>query len=1154
MLRRVLLFLTILNCGAALRADDAPALPPPAKKDVDFKKDIEPLFKEYCIKCHGATKQRGEFRLDVKTAAMKGGENFAPAIIPNQSADSPLIKFTAGIVDGMQMPPEGESKLSADDVGLLRAWIDQGAKWPDPEKSDKEPAKHWSFLPLTRPQIPIADVGQSGWARNPVDQFVHAQLNTLPTANAPSSRRALSSSPEADRATLIRRMSFDLLGLPPSPVEVDEFVADARPDAVERTADRMLASPHFGERWARHWLDVVRFAESDGFETNQPRPNAWPYRDYVIRAFNEDKSIQSFLFEQLAGDTVGADEATGFLVGGAWDRVKSPDPGLTAQQRADELHDMVSTTGSAFVGLTVGCARCHNHKFDPISQTDYYSIKAVFAGVQHGERPLKPADFEQRQQQRAVVQTELAVIESELAKFEPVAYVAGSHDADQPTDATESQRASTILIDDESAGLAFNEPGSATLIVPRIGVEPHRAGNGRGQLNDPGDALRLPNIGRNYSYWNQVPQADVFTWNPHASGRWHIWVSWGAGWDTHAAEATYLLDSDGDLTTRNDQQEIARVDQRRFADGSGGGNNQPLWSGFFDAGVHWLTPTTRLVLRNENTNAYVTADVACFQRVDDDSQVPISSQPRLRPSVHRQANVERFAPVKARYLRFQIEATTNGSQPCLDELEVFSSAQDGSAPRNVALASLGTKATSSSNLPGYEIHQLRFVNDGRYGNAASWISNEAGRGWVQLEFTEPMLIDRVVWSRDRPDDGQYQDRIPANYRIEAGLSPDRMQVVASSDDRLPVDRKMTALPTMSELNAADQQLAKQLVERQKVLRQQLQDLSATTMAYAGRFVAPELTNRLHRGDPLQPKEITPPASLHAFGTRWELPADAPEVDRRRSLANWITSDNHPLTMRVMVNRLWHFHFGQGLVTTPSDFGRNGGVPSHPALLDWLASEARDGGSPKRLHRMLVTSATYRQSSASRPDCSEIDAGNRLLWRYSPRRLEAEPLRDAILAVCGNLDDRMYGAGFDLFEPNTNYVKVYNSKRDFGPGEWRRMVYQSKPRMQLDEVFGQFDCPDAGQITPKRTSSITALQALNLLNSSFGTQQSTQFATRVQQTAGHDPMAQVTLAWRLAFQRSPGTDELQEATELVKDHGLAALCRALLNSNEFLFVF
>jgi len=256
----------------------------------------------------------------------------------------------------------------------------------------------------------------------------------------------------------------------------------------------------------------------------------------------------------------------------------------------------------------------------------------------------------------------------------------------------------------------------------------------------------------------------------------------------------------------------------------------------------------------------------------------------------------------------------------------------------------------------------------------------------------------------------------------------------------------------------------------------------------------------------------------------------------------------------MVNRLWQYHFGQGLVSTPSDFGRNGTLASHPGLLDWMASEARVTDSPKRLHRQIVTSSTYRQSSEVRPEGLQADAATRLLWRFPPRRLEAEPLRDAILATAGNLDDRMFGPGFDLFEANTNYVKVYNSKREMGPAEWRRMVYQSKPRMQLDEIFGQFDCPDAGQIAPKRTSSITALQALNLLNSRFVLQQAQQFSSRLLRESGNDVTTQVKHAFQLAYQRAPSAEELADSIQVVKEHGLESFCRAILNSNEFLFVF
>src|SRR5579864_628339 len=263
---------------------------------------------------------------------------------------------------------------------------------------------HWAFQPITRPPLPT--VKHADWPRNPIDHFILARLE----------KEGLAPAPEADRGTLIRRLKFDLVGLPPSPEEVHDFLRDTRPDAYEQLVDRYLASPQFGERWARHWLDVVRFAESNGFETNLPRPNAWRYRDWVIRSFNSDKPYDQFVREQIAGDMLGADEATGFLVAGAWDAVKSPDPVLTAHQRADELHDMIATTGSAFLGLTVGCARCHDHKFDPVAQTDYYALKAVFSGVQHCERPIKPDDFEKRRQSMESIGRELASIDQQLLR------------------------------------------------------------------------------------------------------------------------------------------------------------------------------------------------------------------------------------------------------------------------------------------------------------------------------------------------------------------------------------------------------------------------------------------------------------------------------------------------------------------------------------------------------------------------------------------------------------------------------------------------------------------------------------------------------------------------------------------------------------------
>ncbi|MFO0928460.1 MAG: DUF1553 domain-containing protein [Gemmataceae bacterium] len=329
--------------------------------------------------------------------------------------------------------------------------------------------------------------------------------------------------------------------------------------------------------------------------------------------------------------------------------------------------------------------------------------------------------------------------------------------------------------------------------------------------------------------------------------------------------------------------------------------------------------------------------------------------------------------------------------------------------------------------------------------------------------------------------------------------------------------------------------------------------AAGSMAYLGQMADPEATYRLHRGEVTQPREKAAPGVLTAVAPPAAIAATATNADRRLALARWMTDSRNPLVARVISNRIWHYHFGAGLVDTPSDFGRNGGRPTHPELLDWLACELIDSGwSLKHLHRLIVTSAAYRQSGQARPDGLARDAGSRLLWRFPPRRMEAEAIRDAILLAGGVLDRTMGGPGFDLFEPNSNYVKVYTPKQTFGPDTFRRMVYQAKPRMQLDDTFGAFDCPDAGQIAPKRSASTTPLQALNLLNSPFLLEQAAGFARRLEAEAGNDPAAQVRRGFLHAFGRLPADDEARAAVALVRGHGLPALCRALFNANEFLY--
>lgn len=937
-MKRVLLYLLPVFCGATLAAQEDAA----RAQAKFFETEVRPILANRCFECHGEKKQKGGLRVDDIAFLKAGGDN-GPALVPGKPEESPLIEAVRyGKVD-FQMPPK--KQLPAAEVAVLEKWVQLGAPWPAQTGKTtvlteggftEEQRTFWCFQPLADPMPPEVP---GDWARTPIDRFVakkHGELGLTPA-------------PAAAAAEFVRRATLDLHGLPPTAEQLEAFAADTRPNARERFVDALLESPHYGERWAQHWLDLVRYAESDGYNADEFRPNVWPYRDWVINSLNADKPYNQFVREQLAGDEIAPQNpevliATSFLrnpvyewnqvdVRGQWDLI---------------LTDITDTTGELFLGLSFGCARCHNHKFDPISQVDYYAMKAVFAGVQHGERPLTQIKPDQHREQLTRVKAELDEIERALWTFEPLARL------------------------------------------------------------QPGDSMR--------------------------------------------------------------------------------------------------------------------------------------------PAVQRRTNIDRFAPTRAKFVRFTIDETNGGSQPCLDEVEFFTTE---AKPRNVALATHGTKVTSSSDLPGHEIHQLKHVNDGRYGNSASWISNEPGRGWVLFELPEAVEIDRVLWSRDRPADGKFGDRVATKYRLEIGMTAESLHVVATADDRQTFGSAVAPQPARATSNEQDQAEANRLLARQVSLNETLRQLTTLPQVYAGRFVAPEPTHRFHRGDPLQPKEPVAPASLASFGPAWQMPLDAPDASRRQQLAQWITDPQHPLTARVLVNRFWHSHFGQGLVTTPSDFGRNGAMPSHPELLDWLAMEL---ASPKSLHRLIVTSATYRQNSAARADAMQADAGTRLLWRYPPRRLEAEPLRDAILSVCGNLDDRMGGPGFDLFEPNTNYVKVYNSKREFGPADWRRMVYQAKPRMQLDDVFGQFDCPDAGQITPKRTSSITALQALNLLNSRFIVQQSSLFASRLEREAGPDVIAQVRRAYSLAFLRLPTDDEQIAATQFVNDHGLTALCRALLNANEFLFVF
>ncbi len=800
-------------------------------------------------------------------------------------------------------------------------------------------AEHWAFEPI--PRGAHADLDSVVECTNPIDVFIDNELE----------ERGLHRSREADRRTLIRRLYFNLLGVPPTPDEVTRFMNDPDPNAFETLVDQTLNDPRYGERWARHWLDVIRFAETNGFETNRERLSAWRFRDYVIAAFNDDKPYDQFVKEQIAGDVFGADVGTGFLVGGPVDIVKSPDPELTAKQRADELDDMVNTTGTAFMGLTLGCARCHSHKFDPVSHEEYYSMTAMFSGVRHGERSA-PVDSKVRDQIQALDE-EIAQLEKKL--------------------------------------------------------------------------------------------------NPFLNG-----------------------------TTRT-------VDPSAK-------NSGPL------------------------------------------------------PPVNARLNVEEFEAVEINALRFVIFAST-GSEPCIDELEVFEN------EKNVALASLGVKASASSALPGYSIHKIKHLNDGKTGNNHSWISNETGQGWAQLDFPHPVTVNRIQWGRDR--DGNFSDRVAALYRIEVKQTNGEWKTVASSDQRQKfagnIQRPERPAYLLDGLDPAVADQVRAWMSEIAAKEEQKKKLSNQHKIYAGNFVEPDPAYILHRGDPMMKKERVAPATLSIYEPL-KLEKGAPDQERRKLLAEWIADERNPLTSRVIVNRVWQYHFGVGIVNTPSDFGTNGAEPTHPELINWMADFLMSNGwSIKKLQRKIVLSETWKQSSQPNPEALRVDAGSRLLWRFPPRRMEAEAIRDSILSVSGLLDNTMGGPSFYLHDVDRENVYHYHPKEEFGPEDMRRMVYAFKVRMEPDAIFGSFDCPDGSLAVPKRSVSTTPLQALNLFNSEFLIDQAEALAERLVSDAGSNLENQVERLWMLSFSREPKAEEKSDAVQFASSYGVEALCRATLNSNEFLFI-
>jgi mono/diheme cytochrome c family protein len=949
------LAILVLATSSALAADPA---------DIAFfEQKVRPVLVEHCYSCHSAEakKLKGNLYLDSKAGWETGGDSGEAAVVPGKPEASLLIRTVLHLEEGREMPAK-EPKLPDAVIADLVTWVKMGA--PDPRDGVKVEARRgdkswWSLQPLARQ-----------FAHDSIDGFITAKL----------AERKLTRNPPAEPRALIRRMTYDVTGLPPTAEEVETFVQAHRTNprqANEALVDRLLASPRYGERWGRHWLDVIRFGESNGFERNFVIDDLWPFRDYVIKSINDDKPFDRFITEHLAGDVIGKDNppvevGSAFLVAGPYDDVTNLDPVAQNNIRAATLDDMITATGGAFLGLTLSCARCHHHKFDPIPTEDYYRVRAAFEGVTHGRRVV----------------------------------------------ATQEQR---------EAFAAATKPLAA---------------------------------------------------------------------------------------------ELSRLEKERDA---------------FDRAIE---------ARAANALA--------------------ESQP-ARPKIDVHGTSEVFEPVAARHVKFVIHSFTGdfrgaakgkrlAGQGKLTEFQVWSADHPD---RNVALAGNGTTAAGAKSATAEDFPEAygpQYCIDGMLGEA--WFIGSPAV--LTLTFAKPEKINRITFINARgdrdTDESKVRGETPCEYEVQVSTDGTTWTTVASDHGRAPwtpahgVERARRGVTTEPE----QQQLAA-LEERIAAVQQKLKAVRALPQMWVGTHAQPKEPTFVHKGgDPMKPGEPVVAASLSVLdqvASRYELPPDADHGERRLALAQWITGSGNPLTPRVLANRVWQYHFGTGIVDTPSDFGFLGSKPTHPELLDYLAGRlVANGWRLKPLHREILLSQTYLQSAAYREDAAKEDKDARLLWRFPPRRLSAEEIRDTMLAVAGKLRlEPMGGPGFRLYKFTRNNVCTYFPLDTHGPATYRRAVYHQNARASVVDVLNDFDLPDIAFAAPRRANTTTPLQALTLLNHSFTLDMAKALSVRIQSGDA------VTQAYRLTFQRQPTAKEHEAASQLIAKHGAEAFCRALLNANELLYL-
>lgn len=1089
-----------LSIGIAATSMNVIAAEADTNSSPDFNRDVRPILSQHCFKCHGPDDKTREadLRFDVREAALAETASGVRPIVPGKPAESDLIRrIDAHDTDSLMPPPAANKPLSDAQKQTLRDWIAAGAEY----------ASHWAFVPPTRPSLP--EVQNTAWPRNAIDHFILAQLE----------KEKLAPSPEADRYTLARRAHLDLIGLPPTPEEVDAFVNDTSPDAYEKMIDRLLASPHYGERWARRWLDLARYADTNGYEKDRVR-SIWPYRDWVINALNADLPFDQFTIQQLAGDLLpGANVEQRIATGFHRNTMLNEEGGIDPLEfRFYSMVDRVNTTATVWLGLTLGCAQCHTHKYDPLTQTDYYRTMAL---LNNADEPEMDVIEPQIAAKRGEIDRQIAALEADLPNRFPDEGNLRWHDAKLMSVETSAgstatrQEDGSILIsgtvpEEDTYTLAF-EGGSArvsaiqieALTDPSLGNSgPGRTPHGNFVLTEivatvtpaaaaPSDQPTPVKFARAEADFAQegfpaqqaIDGQSKTGWAIHGPDKWNV-----------ARHATFHLEQPIDTapgarwTIRLEQNYGGQHTLGRFRIRFG----EPL-----DAGqpleqrrtAHrdrkyeaWLATESKRTSHWELLKPTAASSKVPTLTILPDHSILASGDQSKRDEYHVTYSGEMKGVTAIR-----LEAMADDRLPKNGPGRIAYEGPFGDFFLSEITAQIaGQKqefASASHSFAGGGSAPAAIDGDPQTGWA---INGGQGRSHhAVFRFKEPLdsaaafeitlLFERYyaaglgrfrLWATT--------DAEPAGAR-ELPTEVDTA-LLKSEAERTPDERALL----MHQFLASAPEMASELAAIKK-LRDSRPEFSSTLVLEERPASNPRATFVHRRGEYLQTTDQVTPEVPAIFPA---LSADSGQ--NRLALARWLVSEANPLVGRVTMNRHWAAIFGRGLVRTTEDFGYQGEAPTHPDLLDWLAVEfASRGWSIKQMHKLIVTSATYRQSSRATPELLAHDPQNKLLARAPRVRLDAELVRDAVLRDSGLLSSKLGGPSvFPPQPPNVTSEGTYGPlswKVSEGEDRYRRGLYTFAKRTAPYAMFTAFDAPSGEACLARREVSNTPLQALTLLN-------------------------------------------------------------------------